>query len=83
MDWPHLYHVTLSDTGNQHRAEFDVLTWLGELNAVAMAMEAHDSGSGQWHVYAVNVSDAGPAPRQPDGTVGQGPPGYLEDRDEF
>jgi 1,2-phenylacetyl-CoA epoxidase PaaB subunit len=83
MEWPHLYRVYLRDVADQHRAEYTVLSWLGGHKAVAMAVEEHCRQPEAWSVYDVQALDIGPAPRQPDGTVGQGPAGYLEDRAEF
>lgn len=64
-----------------------VLTFLGELEAVAMSVEAHAGGwfgpKKTWGVYSVSVEDLGPAPRTKDGTVWVGPSGYLDDRSEF
>jgi hypothetical protein len=83
MDWPHVYHVTLREGLGLRVAEYDVLSWLGGHKAVAMAMEQHARQPESWPVYDVDVWDTGPAPKEPDGTVGHGPPGYLEDRVEF
>ena len=83
MDWPHIYHVTLREGLNEREAEYDVLSWLGGHKAVAIAMETHARQPESWHVYDVDVWDTGPAPKASDGFVGHGPPGYLEDRDEF
>jgi hypothetical protein len=64
-----------------------VLSWLGEHKAVAMAVEVHLGGwwalRESWLVPSVAVEDLGLAPLRSDGTVGEGPPGCLEDRMEF
>ena len=83
MDWPHIYHVTLREGTGLRTAEYDVLSWLGGLKAVAMAMEVHVGQPEAWPVYDVDVWDTGPAPKEPDGMVGHGPPGHLEDRVEL
>jgi hypothetical protein len=84
--WPHLYRVTLRGIGGETRIE-TALSWKGEHKAVAMAVAVHTGGllgpTKTWPVYSVEIEDLGPAPTNPDGTVGQGPPGYLEDRAEF
>jgi hypothetical protein len=86
MSWPHLYRVTLRGIEGQIRVE-TVLSWQGGHKAVAVAVEVHMGGwwapEKTWPVYSVDVEDQGLAPTNPDGTVGQGPPGYLEDRAEF
>jgi hypothetical protein len=82
MDWPRLYRVRLADLINEHHSDFTVLSWLGPHKAVAMAVEVHLQRK-RWPIYAVEVEDLGPAPRQADGIVGEGPRGYLEDRSEF
>ena len=89
MDWPHLYRVTLRGIGDE-RKEYTVLSWLGSHKAVAMAVEVHYGPEIKfwrrrraWTVYDVVVDDLGPAPRTKGGMVGEGPPGYLDDRSEF
>jgi len=86
MSWPHLYRVTLRGLDGQMRVE-TALSWQGEHKAVAMAVEVHVGGwlapKPTWPVHSVEVEDIGPAPANPDGAVGQGPLGYLEDRSEF
>ena len=89
MAWPHLYRVTLHSIRDE-RDEYTVLSWQGSPKAVAMAVEVHYGPEirfwrrrKKWTIYAVEVEDLGDAPRTTSGTVGQGPPGYLEDRAEF
>ena len=86
MKWPHLYRVTLRGLNGEERVD-TVLTFLGELKAVAMSVTAHTGGwfgpKKTWPVYSVAVEDLGPAPKSKHGTVGSGPRGYLEDRSEF
>jgi hypothetical protein len=89
MTWPRLYRVTLRGIRDE-RKQYTVLSWLGAPKAVAMAIEVHYGPEIRfwrrrkaWTVYDVEVEDLGDAPRQSDGVVGQGPPGYLEDRAEF
>lgn len=86
MPWPRLYRVTLRGVKGEQHAD-TVLTWLGDLKAVAMAVEAHSSGligpKKTWPVYSVDVEDLGPATTTSRGTVGEGPKGCLEDRSEF
>ena len=87
MPWPHLYKVTLRGSGGQSEEVKTVLSWLGEHKAVAMAVEVHLGGwwapKESWPVYSVAVEDLGLVPANADGTVGEGPPGVLEDRMEF
>lgn len=86
IPWPHLYRVTLRGVEGQTHVE-TVLSWLREHKAVAMAVEVHLGGwwapKENWPVYSVAVEDLGLAPANPDGTVGGGLPGFLEDRMEF
>jgi hypothetical protein len=86
MPWPHLDRVTLHGIKGEQQVD-TVLSWLGELKAVAMAVEAHASGwigpRKTWGISSVEVEDLGPAPKAAGGVVGEGPRGYLEDRSEF
>lgn len=83
MQWPHLYRVTLFGLVDGQELSLVALSWFDDKKAVAMAAEEHRRRSVNWWIYAVRTDDLGPAPRSGDGTVGQGPPGYLEDRMEF
>lgn len=76
-----IVRVTLRAADGQ-LAEYQVLTYLGEAKAVAEATEVHLRW-GRWPVSGAATEVIGPAPRNPDGTVGEGPPGVLEDRYEF
>jgi hypothetical protein len=86
MTWPHIYRITLHGISGEKRVD-TVLSWLNEHKAVAIAVEVHYGGwwvpKKTWPVYSVEVDDLSAAPANEDGTVGQGPPGYLEDRAEF
>lgn len=81
MSWPMIIRVTLRSADGEH-VEYPVLTFFGEAKAIAIATEVH-LVSGGWPVVAASTEVIGPAPRNPDGTVGEGPPGVLEDRAEF
>jgi hypothetical protein len=79
--WPSIIEVTLRSIDG-HDAAYTALTFYGEPKAIAMATEAHYR-SGRPRVDSASANVIGPAPRNTDGTVGQGPPGVLEDRGEF
>jgi hypothetical protein len=85
MEWPHVYRVTLQGLNGEARVQ-TVLTFFGELKAVAMVVQGHSTGwlgpKRTWQVYAVKVDDLGPAPKNKDGTVGC-PKGCWDDRSEF
>jgi hypothetical protein len=80
--WPHVYRVTLRGLAGDELV-VTALSWLGDQKAVVMAVEEHHRRGLEWPIYEVSTEDTGPAPREPDGLVGHGPPGYLEDRAEF
>jgi hypothetical protein len=80
-DWPSIIEVTLGSVDGRE-ATYTALTFLGESKAIAMATETHLQWR-RWPVYSAMTRVIGPAPRNADGTVGEGPPGVLEDRMEF
>jgi hypothetical protein len=81
--WPHLYRVSLADIRGDQHSEFTIMSELGGYKAVAIAMEVHCEDRDAWRVYVVEVKDLGLAPTNPGGTVGLGPPGTIDDRNEF
>ena len=85
LEWPHVYRVALQGLNGEARVQ-TVLTFFGELKAVAMVVQGHPTGwlgpKRAWPVYAVEVDDLGPAPKNKDGTVGC-PEGCWDDRSEF
>jgi len=76
-----MIEVTLRSVDGQEWI-YTALTFLGEPKAIAMATEVHVRW-GRWPIYSASAKVIGPAPRNADGTVGEGPPGVLEDRMEF
>jgi hypothetical protein len=86
MRWPQLYRVTLHGTKGEKRVDI-ALSWMGELKAVAMAVEAHSSGwfgpKKTWPVFSVEVEVLGPAPKDKNGLVEIGRSVTLHDRSEF
>jgi hypothetical protein len=82
--WPERFKVMIrTRAGGEVR--YNVVTWLGEHKAVAMAVTAHLDRHGNTQtsgIVDVTVTDMGPAARSPDGTVDI-QPNELSDRTEF
>jgi hypothetical protein len=82
--WPERFKVMIrTRAGGEVR--YNVVTWLSEHKAVAMAVTAHLDRHGNTATSAivdVTVSDLGPAARSPSGTVDL-QSGELSDRFEF
>jgi hypothetical protein len=81
--WPRVYQVHLRGIDEQQARTVLVQTRLGPYKAVAMATESHTEHSPIWPINSVSVDNLGPAPRNPDGTVGMISVGAMEDRAEF
>lgn len=81
LDWPTLYSVTLRSIEGTE-ARYVAMTRFGQAKAVALATEMHVKRR-LFRVFSVGVRDDGPAPRTKEGLVGDGPPGYLSDPNEY
>jgi hypothetical protein len=81
--WPRVYRVNLRGIEERQTKVVLVQSRLGSYKAVAMAAEYHREDEVDWPIYKVSVDDLGPAPTNPDGTVGMISAGAIEDRAEF
>lgn len=78
--WPVRYEVTLRSLEGGER-KVQVLTWLGQEKAIAMAVADHVRTPEASQIYDVSVRELGPAPKAAIGVVEIGRD--LHDRMEF